>query len=329
MLRFAILLLLTLPAAAHAALSGAGLNRAKSAFLFADKKDWQDARAYASESGSMPVIKLITLEYCLDADSGAPFDEITRFIQDNPEWPEQKKLRLRAEKSLRDSQVPNDVLIRWFNENPPVTGIGKLALAEALMHKGGASGSRIDLLLREAWRGGDFEEPQEKQFLKKYSRLLTQEDDIERASRLLWEEKVTPVKWMFSRLPHAYRRLAKARIALIQDKRFAGLAVAEVPHALRRDPGLTFDRLNYRERHGYESGARDLLLSAPSHVPYPDRWWKWREVEIIRAIDDRDWRLAERLLANHGQVDGTSLADAVWLSGWLKAEFLHRPKEGY
>ncbi|MDE3038063.1 MAG: lytic transglycosylase domain-containing protein, partial [Pseudomonadota bacterium] len=189
--------------------------------------------------------------------------------------------------------------------------------------------SRIDALLREAWRGGDFEEKQEKEFYKKYHHLMSREDDIQRVSRLLWEDKVTPARRLLPLLPKEYQLLFKARIALIQEKRWAGIAIAEVPRKLKNDPGLLFDRLRYREQRGYDSGSREMLLAAPPQVPYPDRWWRWRETEIIKAVDERNYKLAERLLANHGQVAGSNLADAVWLSGWLKTEFLRQPQQGF
>jgi hypothetical protein len=50
----------------------------------------------------------------------------------NPEWPEQKKLRARAELALREGETGHADIIEWFKNEPPITGIGKIALARAL-----------------------------------------------------------------------------------------------------------------------------------------------------------------------------------------------------
>ncbi len=323
MLRFLIILF----ALSYA--SPALADHAHEAFRHADHKDWRSARLEAKDSGEPLLIKVITWQYLLDPDSGASFDEITRFIEDNPNWIDQKKLRLRAEIALKNSNVADDEIISWFGDEQPITGIGKMALAEAYIRSKGASESKITDLIRAAWRGGDFDESQEKHILSAHGKLLRHEDDMERADRLLWEEKTTAARRLLSRVPADYQKLYKARAALIDDKHLSLLYVTQVPASLKKDPGLIYDRMIFRLRRDDDKGVREMLLAAPAHVPYPEKWWKIRSVQIRKAIGERNYTTAKNLLANHSQTDGNEFAEATWLQGWLQDEFLNEPEKAY
>jgi len=74
--------------------------------------------------------------------------------------------------------------------------------------------------------------------------------------------------------------------------------------------------------------VREMLLIAPEKPPYPEKWWKYREAQARLAIDERNYSLAKKLLANHGQTEGSGLADALWIQGWLKTEFMGQPSDG-
>lgn len=320
-----VLLLLTLPQPAWAEAD----EFARNAVEHADKRNWNDAMIHAKRSSAPGIVKLITWQYVLDQDSGASFDEITRFIDENPDWPEMKRLRLRAEQSLKSGGVADNDIIAWFTDNEPVTGIGKIALADAMRHMRTGDQEKITSLVRDGWKNGDFDEAQEIQVAATYASLLRKEDDIARLDRLLWEEKITPAKRMMNRVSQDYQKLAKARMALQENKKTSVLLVANVPPNLRKTPGLIYDRMRYRLRKDDNSGVRDMLLAAPVEVPYPEKWWKPREVQIRKAIDEKNFTMAKKLLANHGQADGVELADATWLKGWLLTEFLNQPKAGY
>lgn len=329
--RLLLILLSALPLLCHAAYADSDDNdeHVRSAFLFADRKDWSNAQAHAAQSHNPVLIKLINWEYALDPDSGAGHDEIMQFMQANPDWPDQKRLRIRAELALRRSAEFDQDIITEFKEQPPITGVGKMALAEALMRGGKTPQEKITTLIRDAWRGGDFDEIQEQQIIDTYGNLLKRTDDIDRIDRLLWEEKITGAKRILDRVPADYRKLYQARMSLIADKRSAILSVAQVPAALKHDPGLIYDRMRYRARRDDTKGVREMLLAAPSHVPYPEKWWRQRELQVREAIGENNFKLAKKLLANHGQSDGGTLADALWLQGWLDTEFLKEPKTGY
>lgn len=302
-------------------------SAARSALAFAEQRDWANAREVARKENDEALMALIEWQYLLDADSGAGFDEIRQFMEEHADWPEQKRLRLRAEAALKDGALPASEIISYFASSPPLTGAGKMALAAAYQQTGSAGKEKIAQLVREAWKDGDFDEAQEKAILVQFGSLLRHEDDVARIDRLLWEEKTTSAKRSLDRVSRDYQKLFKARMALIEDKKTAMLPVGLVPANLKNDPGLIYERLRQRARKGDDKGVRELLLKAPAQPPYPAKWWKFREYQVREAIDERRYELAGKLMLNHGQAEGQEMADASWLLGWLQLRFLNQPKD--
>ncbi len=312
-----------------AALTPDSVEHARSALLFADRHDWNNALLHAKHTNDPSMVALVTLQYLLDTESGASFNEYINFLEAHPDWPDQKKLRLRAELSLKNENITDHDLMAWFNDSIPITGIGKMALVAAYQRNKMATQDKITYLVRDAWRNGDFDEDQEQQIQSTYGKLLTADDYIGRVDRLLWDGKTTPAKRILSRVPSAQNKLYTARIALIEDSKQAPAKVSAVPASLKNDPGLIYDRMQFRVRHDDSKGVREMLYAAPAHVPYPEKWWRAREYQVHKALDDDDYTTAKKLLANHGQVEGQSLADAMWLRGWLMCQFTKQPKDAY
>lgn len=267
-------------------------------------------------------------QYVQDPDSGASFTEISDFIEHHPTWPDQKRIQIRAERAMRGSSLSDVEILAWFGIHPPVSGVGKWSYAEAL-NRQRLDAANVTRLIKDAWRDADLTEDEENLLLGTLGSHLTTEDHIARVERLLWEGKVTAALHIIPRLPVARQVLYEARAALIRDEKTAPFLVKQVSSAFQDDPGLAFDRMNYRQRKNDKSGVRDILLHTPKNIPYPERWWKVREIEIRRAIDEGNYKMAARLLANHGQSDGVPLADALWLDGWIKLEFLDNAKDAY
>ncbi len=271
---------------------------------------------------------LTTWQRVQDPDSGASFDEISSFLDRSPHWPDQKRIQLRAERAMRGLSLPDADIITWFATHPPVSGVGKWIYAEALQRQQMES-NRVTSLIKEAWRDADLTEDEENTLLREFGERLDTNDHTARVERLLWEGKATPAMHIIPKLPVARQVLYQARAALISDGRNASYLVSQVSSALQNDPGLMYDRMRYRSRKNDKSGVRDILLHTPVAVPYPERWWKIRESEIRRALDEGNVRMAAKLLSNHGQSDGAPFAEALWLDGWVKLEFLNEPKNAY
>jgi soluble lytic murein transglycosylase len=90
-----------------------------------------------------------------------------------------------------------------------------------------------------------------------------------------------------------------------------------------------FERMQWRAKRKLHKGVQQMLLAAPAKVPFPEKWWPIRNRYIRKAIEDKNYRLALKLAKNHGQVSGVELAEALWLSGWLKFVYVKDAKGAY
>ena len=302
---------------------------ARSTFFFAERKQWNEALISSENSNDEALKALIKWQYLLDSQSGASFSEINQFIAKHPDWPEQKRLRIRAEMSLSDNDINADEIVDWFENTPPITGIGKIALAAAFKKTGGGSHEKIVSLIHSAWRDGDFTEDQEKSFLLNYGGMLKSEDDAARTDLLIWEGKLAPAERMMPRVTENRRKLYKARLALQNGKKDAQTLVAKLPESLKKDIGLLYDQMVFRAKRGDDPGVISILLITPKKVPYPEKWWKIRDSKIRDVINNGNISIAGRLIENHGQEEGAAAADAHWLKGRILLEYKKQPKEAY
>jgi len=80
-------------------------------------------------------------QYVQDPDSGALFEDISRFISEHPGWPDQKRIRIRAERAMRGAGLSDEQISAWFENNPPLSGVGKWSYAEVKLRQDKNEGS--------------------------------------------------------------------------------------------------------------------------------------------------------------------------------------------
>ena len=240
-------------------------------------------------------------------------------------WAQAKSLEAKAEARL-SAEGSDAQVFEWFDGRKAETALGKARLAEALLSRGrDKDRPEAHKLLREAWIDGDFSADDEKRFLGRHSRLLSQADHIARMDRLLWEGRYYSVKRHLWRLPKPYQALGLARISLRRDVGNVDRLVSLVPKDLQRDPGLIYERLRWRRKKGRDS-ALDLARLLDGNLPYPELWWEERSTLVRRALRKGFVTDAYRIARNHGLKDGADFAEAEWLAGWVALRFLNEPK---
>jgi soluble lytic murein transglycosylase len=280
-----------------------------------------DAAMQLAAGGHSPVAaKLVTWMWISQAGSRLGFDQVTDFIRQNPTWPAQDLMERRAEETLSDA-TDDLKIIAWFKPREPLTGEGKLHLAEALLRTGQAQAGTE--WLRRAWIGGTFNARDESEILKRHRDLLRHEDHVARLDRLLWDDDSAAARRMLPRVPEDVRALAEARLALIGFLPGVERLVGRVPPALRNDLGLAYDRVRWRRQKGHDDQALEILLTVPANAMHADRWWFERQTQARRALAGGRISDAYKLASQHGDVDIRNFIDAEWLSGWLALRFLH------
>lgn len=336
--RLALAVALLVPTAAHAG------------ELTPEQMAWYRAQmGLAAASGAPPATNSVgdaVMEWRrLTANSGASFDQLSRFLMTNRGWPDADKMRARAEKAISLDSFDPARTLAYFQAYPPQTASGYLRYALAL----NASGRRdeANAAVRRAWTGGALDDYETTRALGMFPGAITPADHDARMDRLLWMGATAAASRQLAYTSLARRDLFAARLAMRNasvDAAFQAAAVESAnPALIRSDAGYITDKATWLRKAGRVGEARALLAAPRSLTNAPTDPEEWMETlltnarqadaggdkltayNIARQLDDafpagtvvRDTSLNVR-------DDYTSLA---WLAGQLAYKDLRRPAE--
>lgn len=291
-------------------------------------------------SAAVPILDAVVLWDRLRRENyKASFAEISKFLIQYPDFPQDLQLRRLAEKALTADVSPID-RINYFTRFPPLSAAAKLRLAEAQAAMGRRAAA-IDTA-RDAWDSAGLNEPEEAALLAAFGNDLRPQDHLSRAERLLWSGQITAAGRLLPRLDMERRLWLLARIALRGNAGGAEARLGGITGGLRADPGLVNDEALWLRKTGRLAEANALLIRTqptPGTVFDPQAWMATR-LDFGRAA----WRAgnpasAYAILAGHNSYpQGTDLADqplaqrlvlvdVEWLAGWLALRKLGRPAD--
>ncbi|MBL0318558.1 MAG: lytic transglycosylase domain-containing protein [Alphaproteobacteria bacterium] len=318
---------------AHASwnISRKDMDCAKLALDAGDNGQWTSARSYAAQCQDITIRKIVSWRYFTTTNVPVIFQEIKSFIENNPNFP-RKNILLRHAEEAMGNQLSEAEILEWFEKYPPITAIGKRRYGEKLYNQKNqdpALKQRAIDLLKDAWMEGDFGPIEEDTFLNNYGNLFTAKEHVKRADNLLWAQKVTQAKRMIPKVPYDYQKLFRVRIELLTKRHGGDSLINSVPTRLRNDPGLLFDRIQWRDKRNNPQGVISLLRSAPKNLPHPEKWWNIASDHIRTMIKYQKFQEAYDIAQNHDLVEGTVFAEREWLAGWIALRFLHNPALAY
>lgn len=305
-----------------AGLSAKDIEIYKSAFRLVEKDRWKEARREAARAKEPLLEKVVIWLDLTRPGPGRSFEEMTKFLADNPGWPMRERLTAQAERAMPDVQSTDKVL-SWFGERDPLTAPGAIKLLGALKSSGQAE--RAKRVAVQAWVALDFSKEQETDFLARFKDLLTPADHIARLDRLLWDDQPEQATRMLKRVDEAHALLGKTRMQLRDKKITASSARGSVPKDLRRDPGLVYEMARWLRREGKVENAVALLDPPPTGARRPDLLWD----ELYRAsrelLSRGDISAAYRLAAAHGTETGDAFVEGEFFAGWIALRYLEEP----
>jgi soluble lytic murein transglycosylase len=304
-------------------------SRLRDGLAAADRRDWF-AMAQLRDSATDPLVRRM-LQWRLAASPEAPlqFSELRQALDELQGWPGRVTMRNRAEQAIFDSGLSARERIEFLRQdNGPTSGDGRIALAIALRDAG--QRSEANEIARAAWRDDALTTATEDRALAAFSDVLTADDHAARAFGLLWRDQRTAAQRLTPRMSSADAAIVRARIA-IQSRARRGLqaSIDAVPASRQDDPGLLFDRTEYRRRTDQPIDAMQMAarINAREAPPYArDAIFRERRLYIPRAMRAGNYQQAYELVTNHGLTSGESFADAEWLAGWLSLRFLGQPQ---
>jgi peptidoglycan lytic transglycosylase len=316
-------------------------------FDAAGRSQWPRALALAARAKDPTQAKVVEWLSLLAKGSNETFDDYATFIQGNADWPSMDRLRAIAEDKM-DGAVPAQRKIEWFQHFPPVSGVGRMKFAEALLtlgHKDEAA-----LWIKLVWANDSLSAQDEAHVVNTFGALLSRQEQQDRLDAMLWEQYRSSSRRAIRRVGADWQALGEARLRLMERDGGVDAAVAQVPSDLKDDPGLAYERARWRRRAGMDDGALDILEKAPSdpsELVRPDRWWKERELQARRLLRAGKYVEAYKLVKNNGLASSEALAaplspdqpiktkytddfaDAEWMAGWIALTFLKEPSTAY
>ena len=306
------------------------MMRLRDGVAAAESRDWVGL-ALARDTAVDPIVRsLLEWRFAVENDTPADFNTLRASLERLEAWPRRQAIRARAEEAIFVSSLNPQERIAFLREDDgPVSGDGRIALAQALR----ASGQRSEAIeiARTAWREDRMEDQAESIALREFGDSFSADDHATRVDILLWRGQRSDARALYSRISSADRLLAEARIAL-QTRQRRGLqaAVDAVPDSRANNPGLVYDRARYIRRSGRPERAMDVAAeidSTAAPLAARDEIFDEKRLYVPRALRGRDYRLAYRLVSNHGMSSGVAFADAEWLSGWISLRYLDNARQ--
>ena len=295
----------------------------KVVFDYVDRKQWKLALSDAQKMQDKTIYTLVNWMYLIDSQSGASFNEYFIFIKNNKDWPRINRIKYLAEHKINfDNNTPSSI-IEYFTNNPPLSGFGKLRLAEALLENNQAEKSKS--LVKDGFKDAELSKNDLRYFSKIFKKFLTQQDYSLRADYFAYEAKYQDLRDTIEYLNPDYQKLYNARAALF-TKRSADNLIAQVPQYLKEDPGLIYDRIKWRRKKARFDDALTLINQSASDSLERNQYLAKERLSIARdKIQDKEFKTAYEILKDHRLKDGSDYAEIEWHLGWLALSFLNQP----
>jgi len=252
---------------------------------------------------------------------------LAAFAAAHPHWPGGDWVRAVEEAHLYADHPSAAGAAARFAGDPPLTLAGKLALARAALESGRRA--EATAIVAPLWRNEDLDSWSEAETLRTFAPLLTRADHKYRADRLLYAEKPMAALRAAALAGPDEVALAEARIAAANGP-LTARAVAAVPPALQKDPGLLFARVQDARRANRAREAAGWLAMAPADASAlidPDKWWSEQRMVARELLDIGEPRLAFAVCAAAAPASVPAKVEADFHAGWIALRFLGDAEE--
>ncbi len=273
------------------------------------------------------------------ADGEVLFNDISRFVNDNPFYPNISDLRRSVEQVAVADHIPFRLSEQYFKSNPALTLESKLYLLRAksdfiLRFKGSEEqrqkiADEIQKSIVDIWVKENFIVANEQDFLDKYGKQLTEIDHINRINRLLWDGRVADAKRIMNFVNDDHQKLFLAIVAIKEAPKFIDNIVLSVPRKLRADENLTYSRIMWYKSQDRTDDLLELFVKV-GETKYPEKWWSIRRLYTREMLKKKEYKIAYALMSQHNlSKKFNDFWEAEWTAGWIALRFLDRPKVAY
>ena len=284
-------------------------------------RDWPQATQAARRGG--PVVAAIAEWHRLRSGQGSLADYLS-FLRDHGDWPGLPLMLRRGEQAIAPAAEPADI-IAYFSYHLPQTTDGVMRLTTALEATGRDRDARDLAVL--AWRSMTLTAQAESTLMARYGQALA-DHHTARMDDLLWRHAFDAAARQRPRVAEGWRRLHDARVALREDRPGVDGFINAVPDTLKDDPGLAFERMEWRARKGRDAGVIEILMAqslSADALGRAEAWGPRRRLVARTLFGDGQHREAYLIASQNFLSSGAHFADLEWLSGYLALRKLDSP----
>ena len=238
-------------------LNSKDFEKAKQVFNLIKSKKWNSALKASNRVKDRDFRTLVKWMYLKTTGNQASFNDYQKFIEKNSDYPRIGRLQYLAEHKIYLKNNSPSAIINWFQKYPPVSGMGKIKLAEAYLEQGKIN--EVIPLIKDGWINAEIRKNDLGYYRAKFKKYLTVDDHIKRADYLAWETKYWDLKRMLRYLPKDERALYNARQILMSNSYGVDKSISNVPSHYKKNIGLEYDRLKWRNRRGRLQPSLQIL----------------------------------------------------------------------
>lgn len=287
-----------------------------------------------------PIVTTLSQWKRLQQSDNYPFADYANFLLAHPGFPGDTSRRAAAETALADGGQDAATVLRFFGRYPPLTGAGRLRMAEALSATGRTA--EANDAARAAWRTGALRAGDETRLFGRFAGALTPADHDIRMDKLLWQGATTAAQRQIGFVSAARRATFDARLSYRGGGADATVR-GEQAGVDRNDPGYIADRAMWLRANNQSPAARAYLAQPRRLTAAPGDAEEWMEVLLTNAraaSADGQHAIAYQIAS---QIDdafptGTVIADEpygerddytslAWLAGTTAFQHLRRPAD--
>ena len=297
------------------------------------------APTYAAPSATQVEINYAIADWRrLRASDGYAFADYARFLNNNPDWPDDNRLRGVAERQMRPGEF-GPTVIAFFRSEKPRNGNGRARLAEALAAAGRAAEAAA--MAREAWASGDLSTADQASIGPRYWASLTAADHDKRADALLFARKADEAERAAAYGTPGRRAAFAARVAMQRRSTDADALYRLVDAQASSDAGLLVDRIRFLRLYNNENGARWIAARPQNFLHRPADPARYIETMLSLATGAYNARQYQQAYDIGRQVNGAfapgtdmtaqsyairdDYTSLVWLSGQSALSGINRP----
>lgn len=305
------------------ALESAANRLEQQVFTYISSKNWPEAEKCAKKSANNSLLKIVLSQKFLDTKYNRNnFPEISKFLQNNPYWPQSEQIGAVAEGYIKPDLDRKNVY-DYYQKSSPKTANGYKYYAIAAL-KFCQDRSKLASIVREGWIYGNFTTKEKRHYYKDFAKYIREEDHIKRIDELLWQHDVMEAKNSLHWVSRHYRESFKAQISAILKEENTDKLFSQIPQQYYTN-GLLFHYLQYKKQEDPSKAVLILFTKAGSNPTHVHDWWRLRAYYAREYIRQKDFDSAYRLVSNHFNKDAADLSDAEFMAGWLSLRFLNKP----